>query len=152
MAAFFVASAVVNLALVLAFGDLFRLYYTHLYQQGRLPADQLGASVEGSMGVITAITVVLSITYLVLAALTLSRRDRWLFIADLVALFLAGIPSLVGGLLNLVSPSPAALPQVFALTRGVLALIAGALFLLMLGLSLRYGVWAQRRSAMAATG
>ena len=152
VAAFFLAGAVVNLALVLAFGDLYRRYYTEVYLQDRLPLDQLSASVEGSVSVVTAVTVALAITYLALAALTLARRDRWLFIADMVALFLAGVPSLVGGLLNLVSPSPAALPQVFALTRGVLALVAAALFLLMLGLSLRYGVWAQRRSAMAATG
>ncbi|HEV1998722.1 MAG TPA: hypothetical protein VGR61_11410 [Candidatus Dormibacteraeota bacterium] len=149
VAAFFLVSAVVNTVIVVAFADLYRSYYTQVYQRARLPADQLGASVDGSVTVITVITVVLAVTYLVLAGLSFFRRLGWIFIVDMIVLFLAGAPSLVGGVLNLVSPSQAGLPQVFALTQLVLSLVALSLFILMLGLSLRYGLWAQRRSSVA---
>jgi len=153
VAAYLVVSAIVNLVIVFAFGDLYWRYYTQVYeQQARLPADQLGAAVEGTVGVITAITAALALTYLALAGLTLFRRYRWVFAIDMMVLFLAGVPSLAGGVLNLVSPSPAALPRVFALTQGGLSVFSVALFLLMLGLWMRYGVWAQRRPAMSATG
>jgi hypothetical protein len=147
VAAFFVVSAVVNLVLVFAFGDLYRNYYAQVYQRARLPADQLGSNVEGSVTVVTAITVVLAAVYLALAALSFFRRFGWIFIVDMIVLFLAGAPSLVGGVLNLVSPSGAALPQVFGLTQLVLAIVALSLFILMLGLSVRYGTWAQHPAA-----
>ncbi|MGI8607766.1 MAG: hypothetical protein ACR2MY_00855 [Candidatus Dormibacteria bacterium] len=149
VAAFFLVSAVVNTVIVLAFGDLYRNHYTQVYQQARLPSDQLGASVEGSVTVITAITMVLAVAYLALGALSLFRRYAWIFIVDMVVLFLAGAPSLAGGVINLVSPSGAGLPPVFGLTQLVLSLVALALFILMLGLLLRIGVWAQRRTSVA---
>ena len=149
VAAFFVVSAMVNLVLVFAFSDLYRNYYAQVYQRARLPADQLGSNVEGSVTVVTAITVVLAIVYLGLAAMSFFRRFGWVFIVDMIVLFLAGAPSLVGAVLNLVSPSGAALPQVFGLTQLVLAIVALSLFILMLGLTLRYGVWAQHPTPAA---
>lgn len=149
VAAFFLVSAVVNSVIVFAFADLYRNYYLHVYQQARLPADQLGASVEGSLTVLTVITVVLAGVYLALAGLSFFRRYGWIFIIDMIVLFLAGAPGLVGGVLNLVSPGRAGLPPVFALTQLMLAVVAMSLFILMLGLSLRYGVWAQHRGQVA---
>jgi ABC-type Fe3+ transport system permease subunit len=147
VAAFFFVSAVVNVVIVVAFSDLYRGYYLQVYQQARLPADQVGTNAEGSLTVVTVITVAVAVVYLLLAAMSMLRRHTWIFIVDMVVLFLAGAPSLVGGVLNLVSPSHSALPQVFGLTQLMLALVALSLFILMLGLSLRYGAWAQRRPA-----
>lgn len=151
VAAFFVVSAAVNTLIVFAFGDLYRHRFTQLYQRsGQVSVDQLGASVDAAMTLSIVITLVFAAVYLALAGLSYFRRLGWVFIVDMVVLFLVGVPSIVGGVLNLVSPSSANLPQVFGLTQLVLALAAVSLFILMLGLSLRYGLWAQHAAMTPA--
>ena len=151
VAAFFLVSAVVNTLIVFGFSDLYRHRFTLLYQQSQqVSADRIGPSADAAVTLSIVITVAFAAVFIVLAALSYFRRAGWVFIVDMVVLFLAGAPSVVGGVVNLVSPSSAGLPQVFGLTQLVLALVAVSLFILMLGLSLRYGLWAQHPAATAA--
>ncbi|MEA2684321.1 MAG: hypothetical protein QOK05_2649 [Chloroflexota bacterium] len=144
VAAFFVVSALVNTLIVLGFSDLYRHRFTLMYEQSQqVAADRIGPSADAAVTLSIVITIVFALIFLVLAALSYFRRAAWVFIVDMVVLFLAGVPSVVAGVINLVSPSNASLPQVFALTQLVLALVAISLLILMLGLSLRYGTWAQ---------
>jgi hypothetical protein len=146
VSAFFVVGAAVNTVIVLRFGDLYRNYYAELYRRTQQVApDQVGRTVEATVTLVTVFTLAVAIAFLGLAALSYFRRSGWVFIADMFVLFMAGAPSLVGGLINLVSPPRlSSLPQVFGLTQLVLAGVALSLFILMLGLSLRYGMWAQQ--------
>jgi hypothetical protein len=146
VAAFFVVSAVVNTVIVFGFADLNRLHLADIYRRSNIVTpDKVGPSVDAAMTFSVVITVLLAVLYLVLAYLSYFRRTPWVFITDMVVLFLVGAPNVGGGVLNLVSPSSASLPEVFGLTRLILALVALSLFILMLGLSWRYGMWAQRR-------
>ena len=152
VAAFFVVSAVVNLVLIVGFGDLYRQYYTQVYLRAQqLPTDRIAATVDSTMSVSIGISIAIAAAYLLLAALTFFRRATWLFIVDMIVLFLAGAPSLLGGVINLAFPSRASLPQVFGFTQLVLALVALSLFILMVGLSIRYGAWAQHRAVPVPT-
>ncbi len=147
VAAFFVVSALVNVLIVFGFGDFYRSYYAQLYQRSQqVTVDQIGTRADATVLVVTVITVAVALVFLVLAALSYFRRVGWVFIVDMVVLFLAGAPALVGAAINLVSPPPSSLPQVFGLTQLLLALVALSLFVLMLGLSLRYRPWAQQRA------
>lgn len=150
VAAFFIVSAVVNTLIVLAFGDLYRHRFTLLYQQSQVSADRIGASVDAAMTLSIVIAVVIAIAYVALAALSYFRRAGWVYVVDMVVLFLAGVPSLVGGVINLVSPSRASLPQVFGLTQLVLSLAAMSLFVVMLVLYLRHRPRLQRPTPTSA--
>jgi hypothetical protein len=152
VSAYFVVSAVVNPVIVLGFGDLYRNYYAQLYRRTQqVPANQVGATVEATVTLVTVFTLVVAIAFLGLAALSYFRRSGWVFILDMIVLLIVGAPSLVAGLINLVRPpGSSSLPQVFGLTQLVLAVVAMSLFILMLGLSLRYGTWAQHQAASQA--
>jgi hypothetical protein len=152
VAAFLVVSAVINTVIVFGFADLNRLHLADVYRRSNLVTpDKVGPSVDAAMTFSVVITVVLALLYLVLAYLSYFRRSRWVFITDMVVLFLIGAPNVGGGVLNLVSPSSASLPEVFGLTRLILALVALSLFILMVGLSWRYGMWAERRVSTAVS-
>lgn len=144
VAAFLVVSAVVNTVLVLGFSDLYRRRFTLLYQQSQqVSADRIGPSADAAVSLAIVITVTLAVVFVALAALSYFSRARWVYLVDMIVLFLAGVPSVVGGVITLVSPSSASLPQVFGLTQLFLALVAMSLFVLMLGMSLRHGLRAQ---------
>lgn len=124
VAAFFMVSAVANLLLVLGFGDLYRRYYTLLYQQRPAAGTTLADSVDGAMAVLTAATVGTAVIFIVLAVLTLLRPRPWVLPLDAVALLAAGGPTVVGRLVEVFSPTHAALPPVFGQTQLVLSLVA----------------------------
>jgi ABC-type Fe3+ transport system permease subunit len=149
VAAFFVVSALVNGFIAVAFGPLYRHYYTRLYEASGVPADQVAARVDTSVTTWMAINLLLAAVFLALAALSYFRRSRWVYVIDMIVLLLAGAPSLVIAVSTALSRSQDSLPPVFGLTQLVLSLVALSLFLLMSGVSLRFGFWAQRRAQPA---
>ena len=127
VAAFFIISAAANLLMVVAFGDLYRRYFTLRYQQSPVGTTALGDSVEGAMALLLAVTVVTAVVFAGLAALTLLRPRPWVLHLDTAALLAAGGPTVVGRLLEVFSPTHASLPPVFGQTQLLLSIVAVAL-------------------------
>jgi hypothetical protein len=150
VAAFFLVSALVDGLILVAFNPLYRVYFTRLYLATSPPGTDVSARVDAAMTAFVAFTIVLSVVFLVLAALTLTRRAAWVFMVDMVALFVAGAPALVSGIGGVVRPGRTSLPPVFGLTQILLSLVALSLLILMSGLTWRYGVWAQRPASVIA--
>jgi len=127
--AYLVVSAVANLLMVVVFGDLYRRYFTLRYQQGEVGATPLGDSVDGAMAVLLAVTVATALAFGILAALTIFRPRPWVLWVDAAALAIAGVPTAVGRLVEVFSPTHSSLPPVFGQTQLVLSLVAAVLAL-----------------------
>jgi hypothetical protein len=79
------------------------------------------------MALLLAVTLGTALVYAVLTALTILRPRRWVWRLDAVALLVAGGPTVAGRLVEVVSPTHAALPPVFGQTQLLLSVVAVAL-------------------------
>jgi hypothetical protein len=142
VAAFFTVSAAANAIMVVAFGDLYRRYFTLKYQQAGPAGQFLGDRVDGAMALLLWVTVAVSLLFLGLAALTALRPRPPVLVLDALALLADGGPTVVGRVIEVFSPNRTALPPVFGETQLVLSLLAVGL-----GMALVARIRPRRRAA-----